>query len=233
MSSLHIRSLGDAPASIWALNASQVRDLTASLRPTPGGGSIAVFTATLGLALVHKGASISLKRVGDDVGRREALDRLCENISSALASLSGFADDDSEAFQEYVQARSLPRTTDKEKLSRSAAMEVAILRATRIPLASARYIFEALEYVEFAMKLTDHHLLSDVFGGAILMQAASKAVLLNVGANVLLLSDQGMRVGLETERAELEGILADRSEAIASVYYARVADSKEFVDVTA
>jgi formiminotetrahydrofolate cyclodeaminase len=157
---------------------------------------------------------------------------LCENICSALESLSRFADSDSQAFQEYVRARSLPRTTEEEKLSRSAAMEVAILRATHIPLASARNILEALEYVESAMKLADLHLLSDVFGGAILMQAALKAVLLNVGVNVLLLSDREMRANLEAERAELEALLADRNEAIALAYQARIADSKEFAGIT-
>ena len=232
MSSLHIRSLGDAAASIWALNASQVRDLTATLSPTPGGGSISVFTATLGLALVHKGASISLKRVGDDVGGREALDRLCDNISSALVALSSLADYDSQAFQEYVQARSLPRSTEEEKLLRSGALEVAILRATRVPLASAKSLFEALEHVKTAVNLADRHLLSDIFGGAILMHAASKAVLLNVDANVLLLADRKMRVSLETERAELEALLADRNEAIALAYQARIADSKEFAGIT-
>ena len=224
MSSLHIRSLGETPTSIWALNATQVRDLTASLSPTPGGGSISVFTATLGLALVHKGASISLKRSGEDATRREALVELCKTISSALVSMSAFADDDAQAFQDYLHARSLPRTTDGEKVLRNKAMEAAILQATRIPIASAREICGALEQAERAVNLSDRHLLTDIVGGALLMKAAVDAVLLNVDANVSLLSDEGMREALEQERVELEGTSSALSESIARAYQARIAD---------
>ncbi len=228
MSSLHIRSLGETPASIWALDASRVRDLTASLSPTPGGGAISVFTATLGLALVHKGASISLKRVGEDIDRREALNQLCETISLALSSISSLADDDSRAFQEYIGARSLPRSSEQEKIARDAAMEVAILQATRIPLASAKNICRALDLAEAALNLSDRHLLYDIFGGAIIMQAASKAVLLNVGANVSLLADAEMRASLETERTALERVSLERSDSIARTFQARMSDSKDF-----
>jgi len=227
MSSLHIRSLGDPPASIWTLNASQVRDLTASLSPTPGGGSISAFTATLGLALVQKGVSIALKRVGDDVVRREALIALSGNISSMLASLSGLADDDLLAFQGYIEARALPRATEEEKVLRDAAMEAAILRATRIPLMSASEICVGLEQAEAAVNVSDLHLLSDVFGGAILMQAAVKAVLLNVVANVSLLSNEGLRIDLEKERVELERFSVERGESIGRAYRARLYDSKD------
>jgi methenyltetrahydrofolate cyclohydrolase len=224
MSSLHIRSLGDPPTSIWALNATQVRDQTASLSPTPGGGSISVFTATLGLALVHKGASISLKRSGEDATRREALVELCKTINSALVLMSGLADDDSQAFQSYLEARSLPRTTEGEKTLRNRAMESAILQASRIPITSAREICGALEQAERAVNLSDRHLLTDIVGGALLMKAAVDAVLLNVDANVSLLSDEGMRVALEQERVELEGTSLARSESIARAYQARIED---------
>jgi len=224
MSSLHIRSLGEPPASIWVLSAAQVRDLAASVSPTPGGGSVSVLTATLGLALVHKGASISLKRAGEDIARREALVLLCEEINYALASTSRLADDDSRAFQEYLDARSLPRTTEEEKTFRNATMETAILNATRIPIASARQICAALERAERAVKLSDLHLLTDIFGGALLMKAAVEAVLLNVVANVSLLSDEGTRAELQAERIEMERSSTALGESIARAYRARISN---------
>jgi formiminotetrahydrofolate cyclodeaminase len=227
MSSLHIRLLGDPPASIWTLNAGQVRDLTASLSPTPGGGSIAAFTATLGLALVQKGVSISLKRVGEDVVRGKSLIELSDSISSGLISISGLADEDSQAFQNYVEARSLPRTTEEEKALRNAAMEATILNATRIPLMSARKTCVGLDLAKAAVKLSDVHLLSDVFGGAILMQAAVKALLLNVIANVSLLSNEGLRADLEMERMELEQLSIECGESVGRAYQARLSDSKD------
>ncbi len=227
MSSLHIRSLGEPSASIWALNATEVRDLTASLSPTPGGGSISIFAATLGLALVHKGASISLKRSGEDVTRREALTELCEEIKSTLGIMSGFADDDSQAFQNYLQARSMPRTSNEEKTLRDAAMEAAILRATRIPISSAREICSALVQAQRAVDLSDRHLLTDILGGAYLMRAAVEAVLLNVSANAPLIAEDGMRQGLLQEKVDLERSSVELSESIARAYRARLSDSGE------
>jgi formiminotetrahydrofolate cyclodeaminase len=227
MSSLHIRSWGEPPTSIWALDATQVRDRTSSLSPTPGGGSISAFAATLGLALVHKGASISLKRSGEDAPRREALVELCETINAALVRMSALADDDAQAFQSYLDARSLPRTTEAEKVLRNAAMEAAILQATRIPITSAREICAALKQAERAVDLSDLHLLTDIVGGALLMKAAADAVLLNVTANLPLLSDKGVRLSLEQERVELERDSLACSESIAQVYQARLVDSSD------
>jgi len=221
MSSLHIRSLGQLPNSIWALNATQVRDLTASLSPTPGGGSISVFTATLGLALVHKGASISLKRSGEDIARREALVELCETVTSTLAVMSRFADDDSEAFQGYLEARSLPRSTQEEKTLRDVAMSAAILRATRVPIASAKEICSALEQAERAVGLADRHLLTDIVGGVLIMKAAVDAALLNVDANVGYV-DEETRGALQQERAELARASEVRAASVLEAYHARI-----------
>ncbi len=222
MSNLHIRSLGESPNSIWALNATQVRDLAASLSPTPGGGSISVFTATLGLALVHKGASISLKRCGEDIARREALVELCETVNSGLVLMSGFADEDSRAFQDYLDARSLPRSTQEEKTLRDVAMNAAILRASRVPIASAREICAGLEQAERAITLSDQHLLTDIVGGALMMKAAADAALLNVDANISSLLDEEVRGALQRERIELGRAASLRGESILRAYQLRI-----------
>lgn len=224
MSSLHIRSLSEGPASIWTLNATEVRDRTASLSPTPGGGSISVFTAALGLALVQKGVGVSLKRAGENVSRRETLAGLGEEIESTLATISGFADEDSEAFRNFLKARSLPQSSEEERAFRAASMESALLWAIRVPLASAKGICAGLKQAETALKLADHHLLSDVFGGAILLQASAKAILLCVVANVSMLADEAVGVALEAERVELEQISVDLGEAVARAYEARNRD---------
>lgn len=136
--------------------------------------------------------------------------------------MSGFADDDSQAFQNYLEARSLPRTTDGDKTLRNAAMETAILRATRIPISSARAICSALMQAQRAVDLSDRHLLTDILGGAYLMKAAVEAVLLNVVANAPLITEDGVREGLLQERVELERSSVELSESIARAYQARL-----------
>ncbi len=222
MSSLHIRSLGDIPASAWALTTAQLRDLTASLSPTPGGGSISILTGTLGLALVHKGASISLKRATQDAARSESLVDLCAKVTPANASLSRLVDDDSQAYQRYLAARSLPRITDAETSARQASMQAELLRATQIPLTAAKEMVRALKFAEAAIALSDKHLLSDIFAGALLIRVAVQAVLLTVDANVVGISDAGLCETLKSERIELERLSIARGEAVAEAYQARI-----------
>ncbi len=227
MSSLHIRAIGAPSVSAWARTTAQLRDLAASLNPTPGGGSISILTATLGLALVHKGASISLKRAGEDHARREALSALCKRIITELASVSGLVDADAQAFQSYLRARSIPRATETEQSERKAAMEAGILQATRVPLAAASEVCSALELAESTVELSDLHLLTDVFGGVLLMQAAVKAALLTVDANLGSISDLETRAGFLQERAQLEERSDARFEAISQVYQAPISAQKD------
>ncbi len=214
--------MGESSGSLWDLSANQIRDLAASLRPTPGGGAISLLTATLGLALVQKGASVSLKRAGDDQARQAALSGLCGKIPSALDSISRLVDADAQAFQSYLKARSLPRGTEAEQTRRNAAMKECILQATRVPLASARAVCAALEDAATAVDLCDLHLLTDIFGGVLLMQAAVRAILLNVDANLPLIPDPGTISALKQERQDLEAESNIREEAIARAYQARV-----------
>jgi formiminotetrahydrofolate cyclodeaminase len=63
------------------------------------------------------------------------------------------------------------------------------------------------------------------------MKAAVEAVLLNVVANVFLLSDEGMRAALQQERIELERSSCALHESIARAYQARTAE--ELSDISA
>lgn len=222
MSSVHIRATGEPPVSAWATTTAQLRDQAASLSPTPGGGSISVVAATLGLALVRKGAAISLKRAGEDQARCDALSALCERIDTALASISSLVDADAQAFQSYLQARSRPRATEAERTERQTAMETGILRATRVPLAAAKEVCAAFDCAESAVELSEFHLLTDVFGGVLLMQAAVKAVLLSVDANFRSIPDGEAHSDLVRERLELAGACDARCEGIERVYRGRI-----------
>jgi formiminotetrahydrofolate cyclodeaminase len=200
--------------SLWSLPAAQLRDQVASLKPTPGGGSVSIITATLGLALVHKGVNVSLKRSASDPTRHQRLSGLSAELTSLTTTLRAFADADCAAFESYIQARSLPHTSDIETAARKAAMQAGLLRSTEIPLESAATMVQALTFAEEVIALTDRQVISDVFAGAILLQASLKAVLLNVDANLSGIADAKKREILKDRRIELEDAAALRMEAI-------------------
>jgi formiminotetrahydrofolate cyclodeaminase len=186
------------------LTAAQLRDQVASTDPTPGGGSVSIVAATLGVASIQKGVTVSLKKSAANLARHQALLHLSSRASALMASLSELADADSLAFQAYLEACALPRTTEDEKAFRRAAKENGLLRATRIPLEAATEMARGLDFSEAATKLVDPHVRSEVLAGGVLLRASIKSVLLSVDANLSGISDIAIRSALKLQRDELE-----------------------------
>jgi formiminotetrahydrofolate cyclodeaminase len=196
--------LSDASTSVWTLTAAQLRDQVASTDPTPGGGSVSIVAATLAVASIQKGVTVSLKKSVADSARRRGLLDLSSGASALLASLSELADADSLAFQGYLKACALPGTTDDEKAFRRAAKEDGLVRATRIPLEAAAEMARGLEFAEAAAKLVDSRVRSEVLAGGVLLRASIRSVLFSVDANLSGISDAVVRDALKRQRNELE-----------------------------
>jgi formiminotetrahydrofolate cyclodeaminase len=196
--------LSNTSISLWTLTAAQLRDQVASTDPTPGGGSVSIVAATLGVASIQKGVTVSLKNSAANLPRRQVLLDLSSRASALIASLSELADADSLAFESYLKACALPRTTEDEKAFRRAAKEEELVRATRIPLEAATEMARGLEFAEAATRLVDPHVRSEVLTGGVLLRASIKSVLLSVDANLSGITDIAVRNALKLERDELE-----------------------------
>jgi formiminotetrahydrofolate cyclodeaminase len=192
-----------AVTSLWTLTAAQLRDRVASIDPTPGGGSVSIITATLGVASIHKGIVVSLKKSTTDSTRHRSLLDLSSMASALMTSLSELADADSQAFEGYLEACALPRTTEVEKAAREAARESGLVRATKVPLEAAIEMGRGLELAERAAGLVDAHVRSEVLAGEVLLRASIRSVSLCVDANLSGISDAALRAALKLRRDEL------------------------------
>jgi formiminotetrahydrofolate cyclodeaminase len=180
----------------------------------------------LGFALIHKGAIISLNRFSSDSSGREELADLCSRFPSAIDSIGSLADADSHAYQDYLTARALPHDNEIEQSHCTTSMEDSLLRATQIPLTAAREMCRALEFAETALRFSARHLLTDIFAGALLLEASAKAVLLCIDANLYGISDVPIREALIEERAKLERAAIALGESVAQTYQIRASVSK-------
>jgi len=207
-----------ADSSLWSLTTAQLRDHASSVQPTPGGGSVSIITATLGLALVHKGVSVSLKRSASDPARHQKLVGLSRKLAALTDTLSAFADSDSSAFESYMQARLLPHATDLETTARDTAMQTGLLRSTEVPLESAAAMVQGLSLAEEVVELADGHVLSDILSGSLLLHASVNAVLLSVDANLDDIADAEQREKMRELRVDLECEAALRMEAVDSKF---------------
>lgn len=214
-------------SSLWDLHLSQLQDRVASLEPTPGGGSVSVVSAVLGLSLVQKGIRVSLRKVSENSAARLELTELDIRASSAMEPLKRYADADTQAFRGYLQAAKLPQLTEEEKQARKKAMEEALLHASRIPLEAAAQMKLCLGIAEGAIRLAKESVLSDIAAGALLIRSAIDATLLNVDSNLAGISDAVVREGLTRRRMELETAASPRTESVLQELQKRMGKSPQ------
>jgi formiminotetrahydrofolate cyclodeaminase len=193
-----------ADPSLWNLTIENLVDQVASVKAIPGGGSVSIITAALGIALVHKGISVSLKRSATDLVRHHNLVSLSASLSSSMKALSSFADADASAFESYLVARALPHATEIEIADRTKTMHNRLLRATEVPLESAQEMARGLELAGAALNLADGHVMSDVVAGTLLLHTSIRSVLLNVDANLDGIRDAAEREVLKLRKTEIE-----------------------------
>jgi len=166
------------------------RAAIAADQPTPGCGAAAAVTADIGLALVAKGLSIS-EAHGSDPRRLELL----RAVKALLGRPGAFADDDIQAFGDYLSAARKGEPEQKQAASR---------QACAVPLALAHCCLEALELAVKAWSCTDPNVQSDVQAGAILIHAGISAALINVDADMTSLDDASAREQAWRSRRRLQ-----------------------------
>lgn len=132
-----VRSQEDSP--LVSLSLQQFVHSVGARTAAPGGGSVSAAIAALGAAL---GAMVGQMTYGKR--QFENLDgvmrRLIPPFHAAMNELLPMVDADSTAFNSYMAALKLPRTTAEEISRREAAMQDGLRRAVGVPLGLAERV---------------------------------------------------------------------------------------------
>lgn len=171
---------------LWEHSLRQYLTRTASTEPTPGSGPAAALTIATGLALVIKALRVSGCQVAP-LGESESL----------LTRLARFADEDAEAFGDYLQTR-------RDEHRAPAELESASRRSCAIPLAIGHAGLEALGLALAAWPQTRQALLADVHAGGLLIHAGLSAALLGVDADLPALDEAEERKRASQARVRLQ-----------------------------
>jgi formiminotetrahydrofolate cyclodeaminase len=105
----------------------------ASAAPTPGGGSAAALTASVGLSLLAMVASMSRTRNGSEEDRA-LLDAALTAVEHLGQHTLTLVDDDAASYDAVIEAYRKPRATEEEKVERRRAIEAALRGAAEVPL---------------------------------------------------------------------------------------------------
>jgi len=161
-------------------------DQVASAMPTPGGGTASAVAGALAAALVAMVSRLT-------IGRKKYAEvepeftGILERAEALRAQLMQLGAEDAASFDAVTKAYAVPKEKTEE---RTAAIQAALLGASRVPLQTLRVCREVAALAARAAKVGNRNAVSDAGVAALLAGAAARGAAYNVRINVAALPDK-------------------------------------------
>ena len=162
---------------------------TASSEPVPGGGSISALAGSLAAALTEMVAGLTIgKKKYAEVEEEmkaaiEPMHAICEHLLDDIKR-------DSESFDLYMQALTLPKETEEEKAARQEAMQNGLKAAVAVPLSVAKRAYEIMPYAEVMVTKGNKTAVTDALVATMMARTAVLGALFNVKINLESIKDE-------------------------------------------
>lgn len=176
---------------------------TASESPAPGGGSISAAMGAMGAALGTMVANLSSHKPGWD-DRWEEFSNWAEKGKQYYHELLHLIDEDTKAFNKIMDAFSLPKTTDEEKVIRKNAIQKATKYAIEVPFKVMKLAYESMEVMQVMAEIGNPNSVTDAGVGAIAARSCIMGAYLNVKINCSLYNDKSFVNEILKQGAEIE-----------------------------
>ncbi|MDP4109275.1 MAG: cyclodeaminase/cyclohydrolase family protein [Bacillota bacterium] len=175
--------------------------LLKSSEPAPGGGSAAALSGMLGAALTMMVFNLSVNKKAYEALDNKIKQDMAENFEAIVAlnsDLACLADEDTKAFNKFMEAMKLPKETDEQKKLREEALQKAGRYALEVPLATAEKCLRILKNQAAIGKYGNKNAVSDIGVGALMALAGLEGAVLNVKINLPGIKDESLKK--QTER---------------------------------
>ena len=176
---------------------------TASNEPVPGGGSFPALAGSLAAALTEMVAGLT-------IGKKKYAEAE-EEMKAAIEAMQPVRDQlledikrDSESFDQYMQALTLPKDTEEEKAARTEAMQNGLKAAVAVPLSVAKAACSILPYAETMVTKGNKTAVTDALVAAMMARTAVLGAGFNVKINLESIKDPEYVESIGKEVAELE-----------------------------
>lgn len=157
--------------------------------PAPGGGSIAALAGALGAALASMVANLTQGKEGTEE-IDTALVEIADEAQRLKADLVKAIDDDTNAFNAYMEALRLPKNTDEEKAYRLQKMQEGLKIAINVPFNTAKNSYEAMKLCRKAIEIGNPNSVTDAGVGGQMGFAGVRGGIWNVVINLKGIKDQ-------------------------------------------
>lgn len=170
--------------------------------PAPGGGSIAALSGALGASLSSMVANLTAnKRGSEEVD--DILNYAAERCQEIKFQLVKSVDDDTNAFNQYMDAMRLPKKTDEEKKKRTATMQEGLKAAVQVPFSTAQLSYEAIEIAVKVAQNGNPNSITDVGVGAQSAYTGVQGGIYNVLINLKSIKDESFVEDMRNKCDEL------------------------------
>jgi len=162
---------------------------TASESPAPGGGSISAYMGAMGAGLGTMVANLSSHKAGWDE-RWEEFSEWADKGKFYMDQLLHYVDEDTNAFNKIMDAFSLPKKTDEEKVVRKQAIQDATRYAIEVPYKVMELCFESMSVMKAMAEFGNPNSVTDAGVGALAARSGVYGAFLNVKINSASLDDK-------------------------------------------
>ncbi len=171
--------------------------------PAPGGGSIAALAGSLGAALASMVSNLTVGKKGYEDAWKE-LTELAGRAQNLKDQLLQAVDEDTSAFNAYMEARRLPQNSAEEKEIRKQAIQDGLKQAVMVPFNTAQLSFEALKTAARVVDIGNANSVTDAGVGAQVGFSGVRGGIFNVLINLPQITDQKFVRQMKDDCARME-----------------------------
>ncbi len=186
---------------------------TCSGTPTPGGGSVSALAGSLAAALGRMVYEITKKskKYSHQAPELEPVERKLHCLQDLL-----FLDvqEDSKAYESFMEARKLPKTTDEEVAERNKAIEDATMKSILVPMEVMSSSLAILHTLPTLKEKGTPNAISDVGVSCLMAHAALEGAMLNVLINIPSLQDIEVKNNILDRCLKMQAEAKDLKETI-------------------
>lgn len=170
---------------------------------TPGGGSIAALSGSIGAALSSMVCNLSTGGRGTaDID--ELLMPVADEAQELKDKLMDAVDEDTNAFDKYMEAKKMPKSTEEEREKRKKAMQEGLKHAVEVPMDTAKTSAKVIDLAKKAAKHGKKDAVSDALVSAQMAYSGIVGGIANVKINLGDIKDEEFKEEMLDECDRLE-----------------------------
>jgi glutamate formiminotransferase/formiminotetrahydrofolate cyclodeaminase len=204
-----------------SLNLYEYINLTASEAPAPGGGSASAYMGSLGTALGTMVANLSAHKKGWDE-RWEEFSILAEKGKTIQNELLKLVDEDTDAYSGIMQAFSLPKKSEQDKIIRKQAIQSATKHAILVPFRVMETAYTGFELIREMAEKGNPNSVTDAGVGALALRSCIRGAFLNVKINAVSLADRQFADDIISKGIQIETESKAKEDEILKIVYSKI-----------